>query len=162
MRRLAAFAGMLALAHGVHASLTSVNFVPETKALEIILVMQADDLETFLRRDTGRQIEIDRTPGAEKLVFQYIEKRLAFTSPSGARTPLKWVGMEISTQKVTAYLETQMPEGVEGMKIRNELLFDLLTDQVNMLSVKRGGKGKSSDHLFTAASGAAQQTVAWK
>ena len=43
-----------AWAHGVHASLTSLDYNTESKGLEITIVMTADDIETLLRRDTGK------------------------------------------------------------------------------------------------------------
>jgi hypothetical protein len=146
------------LAHGVHASLASIQYVEESKSLEIVIVMSADDIETVLRRDTGKQIEVDR--GAEQLVFGYLQKALEFRS-SNSRVPLTWVGMEVSVQKITAYLEAKIPEGPDGMRIRNDLLFDLLPDQVNILSVKRtvSGRPRASEHLFQAASKGVWQTV---
>jgi hypothetical protein len=147
------------LAHGVHASLASIQYVEESKSLEIVMVMSADDIETVLRRDTGKQVEVDR--GAEQLVFGYMQKTLEFRSQSGAKVPLTWVGMEVSVQKITAYLEAKVPDGPDGMRIRNDLLFDLLADQVNILSVKRtiGGKPRASEHLFSAAAKGVWQTA---
>ena len=146
------------LAHGVHASLASIQYVDESKSLEIVIVMSADDIETVLRRDTGKQVEVDR--GAEQLVFGYLQKTLEFRS-SGSRVPLAWVGMEVSVQKITAYLEAKLPEGPDGLRIRNDLLFDLLPDQVNILSIKRvvGGKPRASEHLFQSVSKGVWQTV---
>ena len=155
------FLGLLAVSawgHGVHASLTSIDFSTQTKSLEVTIVMTADDIEALLRRETGKQIELDRTPGAEKLVFEYIKKSLALRTRSGQPIPLEWVGMEVRTAKLTVFVEAQAPEGPAGIQIRDELLFDMLPDQVNMLAVKRDHKGKSSDHLFQP--GGSWQTVA--
>ncbi|MBS1833842.1 MAG: hypothetical protein JST65_14080 [Acidobacteria bacterium] len=135
-----------AFGHGVHASLTSIQFNEASKSLEIVMVMSADDVETVLRRDTGKQIEVDR--GAEQLVFGYIAKSLEIRG-----LKLQWVGMEVSVQKITAYLEAKVPSGdPNGLNIRNDLLLDLLNDQVNILSVKRAGKpnAKASEHLFNS------------
>ena len=148
---------LTASAHGVHASLTSITFVPESKSLEIVMVMSADDIETVLRRDTGKQVEVDRN--AESLVAAYLAKTVELRDAASVKLPLKWVGMEVSVQKITAYLEAKA-SGPDGLKIRNDLLFDLLKDQVNILSVKRaGGKGRASEHLFQAGTSGAWQTV---
>ena len=152
--------GLLAIgawAHGVHASLTSIDFNSQTNALEITIVMTADDLEMLLRRETGRQIELDRTPGAEKLVYEYVKKSLALRTRGGEAVALDWVGMEVRTAKLTVFMEAKALKSPAGMTIRNELLFDMLPDQVNMLAVKRDHKGKSSDHLFQV--GGSWQTV---
>jgi hypothetical protein len=149
-----------AWAHGVHASLASIDYNTQTKSFEIVIVATADDVETLLRRDTGKQIELDRTPGAEQLVFEYIKKNLALRAASGEELPLAWVGMEVRTAKLTVYVEAKASTGVpNGMRIRDDLLFDLLPDQVNMLSVNRDHKGKSSDHLFQANAIGNWQTI---
>lgn len=146
-----------AWAHGVHASLTSIQYVEQSKTLEIVMVMSADDIETLLRRDTGKQVEVDRN--AEPLVFAYLQKAFEISEArKDVKLQLKWIGMEVSVQKITAYLEAKAPEGPDGLRIRHDLLFDLLNDQVNILSLKRAN-AKPSEHLFTAAAKGAWQTV---
>lgn len=158
---IAACTAAAAWAHGVHASLTTIQYVPESKSLEIVMVMSADDVEAVLRRDTGKQIEVDRE--ADRFVFDYLRKCFEIR-PARQETPLplKWVGMEVSVQKITAYLEVKAPEGPDRLRIRHDLLFDFLPDQVNILSVRRAGpasKAKPSEHLFQAASKNAWQTI---
>ena len=136
---------MAAWAHGVHASLGTAQYSAASKSLEITIVLSADDLEALLRKQTGKQIEVDH--GAEKLIFAYLERCLALKSTRSA-LKLHWIGLEISAQKITAYMEAKVaPEELNGLRIRNDLLFDQLPDQVNMMSVRRD-KTNSSDHLF--------------
>lgn len=133
-------------AHGVHASLGTARYSATSKSLEITIVLSADDLEAVLRKQTGKQIEVDH--GAEKLIFAYLERCLELKSARGAVLKLGWIGLEISAQKVTAYLEAKVaPEELNGLRIRNDLLLDQLPDQVNMMSVRRD-RTVSSDHLF--------------
>jgi hypothetical protein len=143
---LALAVSMTACAHGVHASLGTAQYSVASKSLEITLVFSADDLETLLRKETGKQIEVDR--GAEKLVFAYLERCLEWKSSRGATLKMAWVGLETSAQRVTAYMELKVAsDELSGLRVRNDLLMDLLPDQVNMLSVRRDKSG-SSDHLF--------------
>lgn len=136
----------MAWAHGVHASLATAQYSTESKSLEITLVFSADDVEALLRKQTGKQIEVDH--GAEKLLFTYIERSIEWKSARGAAVRMRWIGMEVSAQKITAYLEVKLPpEELNGLQIRNDLLTDAVPDQVNMISVRRD-KAKSSDHLF--------------
>jgi hypothetical protein len=155
-----AFAAVsVAYAHGVHASLTSIQYVEESKSLEIVMVVSADDLEGVLRRDTGKQIEVDR--GTEKLIFDYLDRAFEIRTKQQKKLPLTWIGMEVSVQKVTAYLEVKaVPEGPDGLRIRNDVLLNFLDDQVNVVSVKRqNGKGRASEHLFQAAAKNSWQAV---
>jgi hypothetical protein len=70
----------------------------------------------------------------------------------GRELPMKWVGMEIKTNMAYLYVETEAP-ALDGLEIKNELLLDLLPDQVNMLTLRRDGKGKPFDCLFQQGSG---------
>ena len=134
-------------AHGVHASLATASHTGTS--LEITLVFSADDMEALLLKQTGKRVEIDR--GADRLVFAYLERCIELKSARGTGVKLTWVGLEASAQKVTVYLEARVaPEDLDGLRIRNDLLLDLLPDQVNMLSVRRD-KTRSSDHLFRVA-----------
>lgn len=134
--------------HGVHAAITMAEYAGQSKSLEVTIVASADDLETVVRRDSGRQVELDRDKDAAKLIFEYIRKSLEFRSAKDLKLDLKWVGMEVSLTRLTAYVEVPLPDGPEGLRVRNVLLFDLLPDQVNIMSVKRNHGGKASDHLF--------------
>jgi phosphoribosylamine-glycine ligase len=139
-------------AHGVHASLTQIDYQSSTHTLEITMVVVADDVENHLRRTTGRQIELDRTEDAERLVFAYLKKHFELRTRDDRPIELKWVGMEVAASRLTAYLEAEAGEA-DGMRVRQDVLFEDLPDQTNILSVKRDRQGRSSDHLFTPGSG---------
>jgi hypothetical protein len=152
VRRIGALALLAAAAlsgHGQHASLTAVDYLSKSKSLEVTIVMSADHLETILRRESGREIEIDRTPGAEALASAYIRERFVFRLPSGEEIVLRWVGMEAKADQLRAYLEAAKCPDPEGMSIRNDLLFDFLPDQINLFTLRRDRKGKSFDHTFS-------------
>jgi hypothetical protein len=138
-------------AHGFHCSLATVDYVTKSHALQAILVVNAGDLETLLRQQTGRQIELDRTADAAALVAAYVQ-RSVHVRGGGRELPMKWVGMEIKTNMAYLYVETEAP-ALDGLEIKNELLLDLLPDQVNMLTLRRDGKGKPFDCLFQQGSG---------
>jgi hypothetical protein len=138
-------------AHGFHCSLATVDYVTKSHALQAILVVNAGDLETLLRAQTGRQIELDRTADVAALVSAYVQ-RSVHVRGGGRELALKWVGMEIKTNMAYLYVETEA-SGLEGLEIKNELLQDLLPDQVNMLTLRRDGKGKPFDCLFQPGTG---------
>jgi len=146
---LAGAAGLLA--HGFHCSLATVDYVTKSHSLQAILVVNAGDLETLLRQQTGRQIELDRTADANALVAAYVRKSVHVRG-KGRELPLQWVGMELRTNMAYLYVETEAPS-LDGLEIRNELLQDMLPDQVNMLTLRRDGKGKPFDALFQQGAG---------
>ena len=115
-------------------------------SLQAILIVNAADLETVLRKESGRQIELDRSPDAAALTADYVGKNVQFRA-GGRAIPLHWVGMEVKTNFAYLYVEANVP-ALGGLEVRNGLLMDLLPDQVNMVSIRRDGKGKPFDCLF--------------
>lgn len=141
-----------AMGHGFHSSLTSIDYNRASGSLEMVTVLSADDLESALRKQCGRPVEIDRSPDAESLTFAYI-RRMLEVKQAGKPVPLRWVGMEVKTNFVYLYLEAKPPQGVEGLQIRDSVLQDLLPDQVNLLTLNKGPQGRSSDHVYPAGAG---------
>ena len=60
-------------AHKFHASFARVNYNNQAQSLEITLRLFADDLENILSRRAGRQIRLDKTPGAGQLTLAYLQ-----------------------------------------------------------------------------------------
>jgi hypothetical protein len=136
--------------HGFHSSLASIDYVSRAHALQAILIVNAGDLETLLRKQSGRQIEVDRSADAGTLTAAYVSRSIQIRS-AGKAIPLRWVGMEVKTNFAYLYVEADLP-ALEGLEIRNSLLTDSLPDQVNMVSLRRDGKGKPFDCLFQQGS----------
>lgn len=145
---LAVLCAGVCFGHGVHTSVTLLNFNPQSKSLEISLMLNATDLETVLRRQTQREIEIDRSPGVETLTYNYFLSVLQVQTAQEKPLKPKWIGMKISADMVYAYLELPLGEMPESLRLRNDLFFDLLPDQTNLVSLQVDHRGKSSDHLF--------------
>lgn len=133
--------------HGVHSSLTTIDYLSQTQDIQITTVLVAYDLEQMLRARTGQQIEIDRTPQAEKLIFESMKKWLELRDAKGSAIPLKWVGMEVRALYVAIYLEGKAPL-INGARIRNRAFLETLPDQVNQVIIRKDMRGKTSDHQF--------------
>jgi len=48
--------------------------------------------------------------------------------------------MEPEADAVWLYVETKMPEGLDGAQLRDRLFFEMLDDQVNLVHLKFAGK----------------------
>lgn len=136
-------------AHGVHSTLTTVDYISKTKELQVTMVVVGSDLQDYLRDQTRRPIEIDRTPDAEKLIFASVKKWFEVRDQQGRPLPLSWVGMEVKASYTALYFETKA-DSINGVKLRNRALFDWLPDQVNQVTVRKDQTGKTSDHQFKA------------
>jgi hypothetical protein len=133
--------------HGVHMSLTSVDYRSEAKRLEILIALSSQHLEEILSSKSGKRVELDRTPGIEEIVKDYLFRRFSVRDASGKFITLHWVGMEVKGGNVNLYIESPV-EGDVGLSLRNEILLDWQKDQVNRVLLKRDGKGKPPQILY--------------
>jgi len=133
--------------HGVHMSTATVDYQSGSKNLEMMIALSADHLEEILRKKSGREIELDRSPDAQKLTQTYVFGRFEVKDSSGKKLVLKWVGWEIKGGNVHCYFETPVSSS-DGLKLRNDILMDWQRDQVNRVLPKRDGKGKPPQLMF--------------
>ena len=137
--------------HGVHMSTATVDYQSSSKSVEILIAMSADHFEEILRKNSGREVELDRTVDAAKLAQDYVFSRFELKDASGKTLQLKWVGWEIKGGNVNCYVEVKAASE-SGLKLRNDLLIDWQRDQINRVLPKRDGKGKPPQLMFWVGS----------
>ncbi len=147
MRALLLLAVSASAFHGVHMSLSTVDYRSDSKRVEILIALSAQHLEEILSSKSGRRIELDRSPDIEGLAKDYLFRRFSLKNSSGQFLTLHWVGLEAKGGNVNLYLEAPVPSDT-GLSLRNELLLDWQKDQVNRVLPKRDGKGKPPQLLF--------------
>jgi hypothetical protein len=135
---LALCAGVRVDAHTFHTSLTRIEFNAEEQSVEVTIQLFTHDLEEALSRRGGRRVMLDRTPDADKLTLSYIQDYLKLKDKKGNLMSFSWVGMEPEADAVLVYVEAKMPEGIRGGHLKNQLLFDLVEDQVNITNLRNG------------------------
>ena len=145
-------------AHKFHTSFTRVEYDASAQSVEITIRTFADDLESILTRRHRRSVRLGKDKEAERLVFEYLKNNFELqTGGGGAReatrsVELRWVGMELRADAAWLYVEGHVQGGLGGARLRNQLLFDLFEDQVNLVNVLY--EGKKSDLVFKRGDGA--------
>ena len=127
-----------AAAHTFHTSLMHIEYDEQEQLIEISIQVFTNDLEYILSRRSGKKVRLDRTPDAGQLTLTYLNEAVNLKNGDGRVKILSWVGMEPEADAVWLYVETKMPDGLEGIEIRNRLLFELVRDQVNRVHIKYG------------------------
>ncbi len=132
-----------AIAHRYHTSVTRMEYNVEEHSAEITIQTFADDLEAALSKRTRSKasgnISVDGSKKTNALVFDYL--RTVFRLNSGTeQIELQWVGMELKGYSVWIYVQAKLPGGLSKASLRNNLLFDLFEDQVNIVNVLQHGK----------------------
>jgi len=140
-------AGRRASAHKFHTSFTEASYNAETRSLEVSLRTFPDDVDAAVRRRAGAQTTPpagrDRKKAFEEAVAAYVAETFRLQTAKGEAVKLEWVGMDAGVDSAWLYFEARLPEGPEGLRLRNLFLFDLFDDQVNLVTV-RAGERKAS------------------
>lgn len=134
-----------ALAHRYHTSVTRLEYNADERVVEITVQTFADDLDAVLTKRTGCPVRVDASRASGTLLFGYLQS--VFQLKSGAQeAELQWVGMELKGNTAWIYLQAKVTEGRSKISLRNDFLFDLFEDQVNIVNVI--DKGKKGSLVF--------------
>jgi hypothetical protein len=130
-------------AHKFHTSFTEASYNAKEGSLEITLRTFPDDLENILGRRRGRPVRLDRKQEAEPLLLAYLQETFQLKRAGGETVKLSWIGMDAGVDSAWLYFEARMPEGVAGAQLRNQFMFDLFDDQINLVNIKQGDKKRA-------------------
>ncbi|HYO99290.1 MAG TPA: DUF6702 family protein [Pyrinomonadaceae bacterium] len=126
-----------AAAHKFHTSFTEAEYNAREHSLEITLRTFPDDLENILSKRNGKAVRLDRKKEAEPLLVAYLQETFQLKTARGETVKLSWVGMDSGVDSAWLYIEARMPDGFAGAQLRNQFLFDLYDDQINLVNVKQ-------------------------
>jgi hypothetical protein len=133
----------VASAHKFHTSFAEADYNARERSLEITLRTFPDDLELVLRKRSGKSVRLDRKQEAEPLLIAYLQETFELKNAKGETLKLSWVGMDAGVDSAWLYFEARMPEGFAGAQLRNQFLFDLYDDQINLVNVKQDDRKRA-------------------
>ncbi|HEX8456522.1 MAG TPA: DUF6702 family protein [Pyrinomonadaceae bacterium] len=124
-------------AHKFHTSFTEAEYNAGERSLQITLRTFPDDLENVLSRRAGKAVRLDQKRETEPLLVAYLQETFQLKNAKGETLKLSWVGMDAGVDSAWLYFEARMPEGTAGTTLRNQFMFDLYDDQINLVEVKQ-------------------------
>ena len=131
-------------AHKFHTSFTEADYNAAEQSLQITLRTFPDDLETILAKRNGkRSVRLDRKEEVAPLLTAYLQETFQLKNAQGETLTLSWVGLDAGVDSAWLYFEAKLPGTCAGATLRNEFLFDLYDDQINLVSIKQGDKKQS-------------------
>lgn len=133
----------VAYAHRYHTSVTRLDYKAEERVFEITVQTFADDVEAALSKRAGvPNVRLDPQSKTNALLLQYL--RSTFVLKQGEEElELEWIGMELKGHSVWFYMQAKAPAGLSQTTLSNRLLFDVFTDQINIVNVFNSGKKSS-------------------
>jgi hypothetical protein len=127
----------LAHAHRFHAGITDISMNPNSGNTEIVHTFMAHDVEAILENLYQRQFDLSE-PEDVQVFKKYFEKQFMLSGQEGV-LPLKWVGLKVDPNSVIIFQELEQRALPEQINIRQAVLTDFLSDQVNTLNINRNG-----------------------
>ncbi|OYD42069.1 DUF6702 family protein [Sphingobacterium cellulitidis] len=137
---------LFAYAHPFYVSITSIDFNPNKKRIEVSCRLFYDDLEMALKNQLGQHIDVIHPKNkaqADSAISKYIRQNLKINVNNKAYN-LQYVGYEIEEDVVWCYLELKDISAVSKLDIVNQLLYKDFKSQSNIMHIKVSDKKKST------------------
>ena len=134
------------LIHPIHVSVTDVEYDEDRKALEFTSRIFLDDIELHIRYNRNQPYLDITAPKNEltsdQLVKDYVMPLLE-VQVNGKTKEIDYVGHEIDGDAVNVYYQVLNVRKFRSITMKNNILLDFYTDQVNMVHVKFEGELRS-------------------
>jgi len=131
--------------HEYYVSVTSIEFVKEEKSVQIITQIFTDDFETLIRERFDGRVTLgveNESVLVEEYMQRYLSDKLRVTL-NGMPVEFNFIGKEYKDDIAYCYLEIVNISEVKSIEVKNRVLFDVFTDQQNIVRLKINDKNKS-------------------
>lgn len=142
MKRLAILAFLLffagaAFSHKFYTSITEMHYNADTRSVEVIIHVFANDLEQATAKFHQKELKIERH-GFDSLAFSYIAEQFRLQNSKDELKKINPVGIEYEKDHATIYLEIALPEGLKHCRLSNKLFTEMFSQQTNIVNIKEG------------------------
>jgi len=121
-------------AHTYFVGLSELSINSSTNKVEVIHQLTAHDLENAISEI--KQISFSpEHPSYEEYIHAYIDEHFQLRH-TGQIIALNWVGLELKGGKVIAYQEAPFKRILNGLVVKNALLVNTYSKQVNTVNYK--------------------------
>jgi hypothetical protein len=134
---------LLALArHTYHSSILELRLNPRQQQVELALKVFTDDLENALSKGRPQHLSL-QDPRAQALADAYLREHLELALPAAGRQPrqplaLQFVGMQAEKDAYWLYAKARLPRAATEIWLRNAVMLDLFSDQMNIVNAESG------------------------
>ena len=131
--------------HKYYVSVTQIDFLPEKQAVQITSRIFIDDFEKLLRTRYDEKITLatkNESPTTDRYIEKYLNEKLKLKINNKDVT-LTFLGKEYDTDVIKCYLEIENIKTIKTIEISNKVLFDIFSDQQNIIKTKINSQQKS-------------------
>ena len=146
-----AVAARVAQAHPIHTTLTVIT--PDANGATFSVRAFADDFSSVVARFVGKTPPKDSS-ALDVDVTRYVGAHFTVANAAGMPIVLQPCGVRREKELYWICFRVVLPNSARGAKIRNQMLTELHSDQVNIVQVENKGARKTM--LFTKGSAAGE------
>ena len=132
--------------HPLHISVTEIEFDEKDKALEIMMRVFIDDLETTLRNKINQpELDILNLKGGltvDQLMRDYLAGHFSIAL-DGKPQKVKYLGHESDGNAFIFYIEVSNVKKWKTIKVQDDSMTEVFDDQSNLINVTVRGNVKS-------------------
>jgi len=131
--------------HKYYISVTQINYVKEKESVQITSRLFIDDFENALKSNYDENIvlaEKDEAKIIDTYIYRYLQDKIKLSINNKAVT-FNFIGKEYEGDIVRCYLEVENVKSIKSFSITNSVLFDLQSDQQNIVKTNINSKNKS-------------------
>lgn len=141
--------------HKYYVSVTQIDFIPEKQSVQVTSRIFIDDLEKLLRERYDEKITLatkNESPKVNAYIEKYLKDKLKIKI-NNKESNLNFIGKQYDTDIVKCYLEIEDIKTIETIEISNQILFDIFSDQQNIIKTKINSQQKSIILIPQSSSG---------
>ncbi|EDP71534.1 hypothetical protein FBALC1_03582 [Flavobacteriales bacterium ALC-1] len=131
--------------HEYYVSVTEINYAKEQQSLQIISQIFINDFEKLLRKRYNEDVTLDPDSDSktiDKYMQRYIEDKLKI-KVNGKAVNFNFIGKEYKEDIAYCYLEIENISGIKSIEVTNTILFDIFSEQQNIVRLKLLDKNRS-------------------
>lgn len=131
--------------HKYYVSITKIEYVKEQQSIQIITRIFIDDFERLLKERYNEKIVLSvnkEDAEIDNYIKKYLLSRLEI-NVNGKESVIKFIGREYDDDVVQCYLEIENVESIKSFSVKNTVLYDMFSDQKNIVRTHINGKHKS-------------------
>ncbi len=131
--------------HKYYISVTQINYVEEKQSVQIISRIFIDDFEKLLRERYDENITLagqNESESVDAYMEKYLKDKLVIKI-NGEPANLNFIGKAYDVDIAKCYLEIENVKHIETIEITNEVLFDVFSEQQNIVKTNIYSKQKS-------------------
>jgi len=131
--------------HKYYVSLSEINYVEDKKSIQIISRVFIDDFEKMLRERYDDEITLAIENEKETAKFytkKYLKEKFKIII-NEKEVEFRFLGKKYEDDIMLCYMEIENIDHISSIQIENKILFDIFSEQQNIVRLKINDRSKS-------------------